>query len=565
MDDGMDEVEELTAEELFKQHQAEIDERFEERGFFQRIGDMFRGFKCPRDSREYKLAVLTLQRLKAPLIAILLPLLGITVLVVVTAVNSEKDDVLQILIADKVEDPDLEPDEPDPEIEPPEPPDEVPEIVVDNPVIGPPSEMISDAPPTTEPLSVKPAPQDTVMKIKSPVSMAGIASSRTPGSRGKMTRGGAMIGDASTEGAVMKALRWLKKTQHTDGSWDSQPISNTGLAILCFLAHGETVESEEFGGTVERALQFLLTQLEGDGDHVRFRGEDSNEYAFLIATYALCEAYSMMRNPDLKYAAMKCLERIVNNQSSTGGWDYKLVRTSNRDDLSFAGWSLQALKAGKIAGLKPAGLSDCIKRAIHCLETRSFNSGGFGYTANTRPTGLTATGCLAMQLLGYGNRPQVSSALDFMRNWKPAFKSDRQAVAGGELPGANPQYYCYYAAQCKYQAGMKDGAASVDVKTWQEWNAAMKALYPPSIITLDEKIQGPDGKMYAMGYWPYKHDPTCSSGGDTMGTCLCALQLMVYYRYLPTTQTKAGLADDEDEAEAPEMKKADDVAVDVDI
>ena len=565
MEANEDEVVDLTPEEVFEQHRSEIEERFEERGFFQRLGDMMRGFKCPHDSREYKLAILELQRLKAPIIAILLPTLFVIVLVVVTMVGSGGKEVIQVDLLSQIEDPEALEDkveEDPPEVEPPE---ELPDIVVENPVVGQPTEMISEAPPTDEPVSVQPAPQDSVSITKSPVKMSGIMSSRSPGVRGAALRGGNMHGDASTEAAVMKALRWLKHTQRDDGSWAGQPVSNTGLAILSYLAHGETTASPEFGYTVERALGFLLGKLQGDGDQVHFVGEDANEYAFLIATYALCEAYSMMQNPDVKYAALKCLSRIVNNQSPTGGWDYKLNRNSSRDDLSFAGWALQALKAGKLAGLKPEGLEECIGKAVHCLETRSFKNGGFGYTANTAPTGLTATGCLAMQLLGYGARKEVAEALDYMRNWLPGFEPGKgQGGPGGVLPGANPQYYCYYAAQCKFQAGMKEGATVPDQKTWQDWNVAMKALYPKTIITIPEKIQGPDGKMHAMGYWTYK-DPTCNVGGDTMGTCLCALQLMVYYRYLPTTQTSAGLADDQLEKAKAAPKKAADVAVDVDI
>jgi hypothetical protein len=48
-----------------------------------------------------------------------------------------------------------------------------------------------------------------------------------------------------------------------------------------------------------------------------------------------------------------------------------------------------------------------------------------------------------------------------------------------------------------------------------------------------------------------------------MATCLCALQLMVYYRYLPTTQTKAAKANTE--AEDKKDEKKDEVEVEVDI
>ena len=53
-----------------------------------------------------------------------------------------------------------------------------------------------------------------------------------------------------------------------------------------------------------------------------------------------------------------------------------------------------------------------------------------------------------------------------------------------------------------------------------------------------------------------------------MDTCLAALQLMVYYRYLPTTSVKAGADEvggggDDDGAQA--IDKSKDVAVTVDI
>ena len=92
----------------------------------------------------------------------------------------------------------------------------------------------------------------------------------------------------------------------------------------------------------------------------------------------------------------------------------------------------------------------------------------------------------------------------------------------------------------------------------------MKALYPAKIITLPETIPGPDGKPRKIGYWKMVAEETCASGGDTMSTCLCALQLMVYYRYLPTTQTKAAKAITEPEDDGKKGKSKD-VDVEVDI
>ena len=316
------------------------------------------------------------------------------------------------------------------------------------------------------------------MPIKCPVHMPSLFKARDAGTRAKYISGGSNgeYGSTETENAVLKALRWLKKTQKTDGSWAGNPVSNTGLAVLAYLAHGETPGKGEFGQTVELALDYLINAQTGEGDETRFRGADGNEYAFLIATYALSEEFGMTQNPNAKIAALK------------------------------------GLKAGKMAGLHPEGLDECIKRAMKCLAARNFRGGGFGYTAGGGPTGLTATGCLAMQLLGFGEQPEVKSALDYMREWRPAF--DGSAMAA-KAPGACPQYYCYYAAQCKYQAGMGFGASPADLRAWQEWNAAMKQLYPKSIITPEETVEGPDGKPRQIGYWK---NADAHGSGDTMAT-----------------------------------------------
>jgi len=558
----------LSAEEIFEQHKAEIESAFEEKGFFRRLSEMFSGLSKPHSSAEYKIARTELQRLAAPILAILLPVLGITTLIVITAVTGANKETISVDIAQAIEEePPLE-EEQKQEIEDVTPPDEVVDIVVDTPVVNSP-DVTQTTTPVNEPVSVKPASQDSVALIKSPITMGGIRGSRNPGSIGAMTRGGAGYGDATTEAAVLKALRWLKKTQKSNGSWAPQPVSNTGLAILAYLAHGETPASKEFGYTVESALTFLINSLgtkkdKTGADVVTFKGADGNEYATLIATYALCEAYGMTKNPNTKMVALQTLQRIVDNQSPTGGWDYGMNKTSTRDDMSYAGWALQALKAGKMAGLHPKGLDECIKKAVRCLKTRNFKNGGFNYTAGGGPTGLTATGCLAMQLLGYMNEPEVKASLDTMRVWKPSFTGEKGKKLAEALPSHNPQYYCYYASQCKYQAGMCQGATPANVKAWQDWNTAMKQLYPKTIKTLPETIPGIDGKPKAIGYWPWVADETCRGAGDTMATCLCALQLMVYYRYLPTTKTEAAKAIT-DSDDASKKKKKQDVDVEVDI
>ena len=567
----------MSEEEIIEEEVAidldEIAKKYEDKGFFRRLGDMFTGLGKPHDTREYKLARIELQRLSAPLVAIIVPVLFGVVLCVVTMISGQKKDKIEVNIAsveEETEELKEEEEIPPDDIEPP-PMEEV-EITVDTPNPNPVATVTPVPTPPSTQVSVKPATMDSVAIVKSPVTMKSMTGSRTPGSIGAATRGGAGYGDANTEACVMKVLWWLKAKQNSDGSWGGgNKIANTGFAILTYLAHGEYPGSpspykRDFGPTVQMAIDYLISNIYTDKDGTpRFRGSDGNEYSFLIATYALCEAYGMTKNPNCKEAAHQCLSRIVNNQASTGGWDYKINKSSTRDDLSFMGWAIQALKAGKMAGLHPEGLQTAINKAINCLKKRSYSkSGGFTYTPtpnnNGGSTGLAGVGALAMQLLGRGSEPEALNALEVMRDWKPSFDPDQVSA---KKPGPCPQYYCYYATQCKYQAGMKAGALKNDEITWQNWNVAMKKLYPSLIKDLPEKVADHTGKEHKQGYFENQDGHTTR---PYMDTCLAALQLMVYYRYLPTTSVKAG----EDDAgaggdAAQAIDKSKDVAVTVDI
>ncbi len=497
-----------------------------------------------------------------------------------------------------------EDDPPPPEVEPPPEDMETPDVQIDSPVVSP-VESADQAPPTNEPVSMKPAVESAALVMPSTMTLKSVAgTARSAGMRGTFLTGGKMYGDATTERAVMKALRWLKATQEPDGSWGTKPelgltkgmdkAAGTGFAVLTFLAHGETPASKEFGPTVEKALNYLINNVyvvkdkagnevkdpndpSGTTPLVKMRGAGGSEYGFLIGTYALCEAYAMTKNPNARVAAEKTLARIIWGQTTTGGWNYNMKRVPFEgapDDISFGGWAMQAIKAGKMAGIHVRDengkdiMDPCIKKAVKCLKTRNYSEkAGFVYRATTNHKGggggLGGVGCLAMQMFGYAHEPEVANALRVMSSWAPTL--DAKHMSGG----ANAQYYSYYAARCKYFAGMAKGATPANLTLWTKWNEEMKALYPKAIVTvMDQKTNKPytvedaNGKPREIGHWVngdhYNY--------DVMGTCLAALQLMVYYRYLPTSQLKA--AESEKDVENLSKDKTEDKAkdkVDIDV
>lgn len=588
-------METIDEEEIKEQLREEM-AKFEDDGYFRRLIKMFVGLGRPRNSPEYKEAIVELQRQTAPLLAILLPILVVATLFVVTAVSGsgKRELKVEIVQADQQDDA-LEEIETPQETEPPPEMDNI-EITVDAPSMNP-TEMASEAAPapTAEPQSVKVASVDAMLSIKSPVTMKSVmGTSRGAGVRGTYTRGGASYGDAATEAAVMKALRWLKATQAPDGSWGTKPefglkkgmdkAAGAGFAILTYLAHGETPASKEFGPTVQKALDYLINSVyvvkdkngkpakdpNGNTPYVRMRGAGGSEYGFLIGTYALCEAYGMTKNPNAREAAEKTLGRIISGQTATGGWNYNMARVQKEggpDDISFGGWAMQAIKAGKMAGIHLPGMEECIKKAVNCLKKRNYSEkAGFVYRATTNHKGgtggLAGVGCLAMQLLGYAKEKEVANALNVMRDWQPSLDKVYSYAPGKP---ENAQYYCYYAAQCKYQAGMCKDATPANFTLWKKWNAEMKALYTKAVITVTDKsgqpvtVKDPAGKDRPIGRWENKDHYNY----DVMGTCLAALQLMVYYRYLPTTQLKA--TEVEADVETLSKDKSGEIGVTIDI
>ena len=94
----METIDEEEMREKLEQEMA----KYEEEGYFKRLFKMFAGLGRPHASREYKEAIIELQRQIAPLAAIMIPLVGVVVLFVVTAVSGEakKEIKVEIVQAD---------------------------------------------------------------------------------------------------------------------------------------------------------------------------------------------------------------------------------------------------------------------------------------------------------------------------------------------------------------------------------------------------------------------------------------------------------------------------------
>ncbi|PQJ27072.1 hypothetical protein [Rubritalea profundi] len=134
-------------------------------------------------------------------------------------------------------------------------------------------------------------------------------------------------GSEQCEEAVMKSLRWLQKTQNSDGSWTKgNKGAMTGFAVLALLGHCETPISAEFGETVENAIVYLVNLgMESDGRLATAAvGSHHWVYEHGIATYALAEAYTFCDSlgfeiPNLAEVTKTAGDMIIAGQTDSSG------------------------------------------------------------------------------------------------------------------------------------------------------------------------------------------------------------------------------------------------------
>ncbi len=354
---------------------------------------------------------------------------------------------------------------------------------------------------------------------------------RDPRRRGQVAQ--SRGGSPETEAAVEAGLAFLARHQMPDGSWSLHRFAEgkgygpgvgiaqmhsdtaaTGLALLAFLGAGYTHLEGKYRTQVAAGLQWLIRHQKPNGD--LFTG--GSRYAWLyshgIAAIALCEAYGMTQDPQLRLPAQKALQFIVAAQHPTlGGWRY---RPGVGTDTSVSGWQLMALKSGELAGLEvPRQVYDRLRSWLARAQWPQ-NPGLYVYRPSARyqhqrtPSRAMTAEALLMQLyLGHSPQgPMLQQGARYLRNHLPRY------TAQGAQRDA---YYWYYATQVMFHVGGEH---------WQVWNRHQRQ------VLLETQVkEGPlAGSWDPLVPVPDRWGP---AAGRIYVTALHLLILEVYYRHLP--------------------------------
>ena len=374
----------------------------------------------------------------------------------------------------------------------------------------------------------------------SPVEPAGakVAAVQSFAQRMQRTNGGSVpqagMGGPETEAAIERGLAYLARIQNDDGSWSLQghgePVqitSNTaatGLALLAFQGAGYTHKQHQYAPQVAKGIDYLRSVQRPSGNLYRAENPatDPNAmfYSHGIAALALCEAYGMTQDPELRPAAQRALDFIMQSQHQTlGGWRYQSQIGS---DTSVSGWMMMALKSGELSGLTVRQRTyEKINDWLTLASGENNRRDRYRYNplaADTlekrhgrRPTPtMTSVGMLMRMYSGWRrDRTEMRSAADYLIGNRPALGTTAQ-----------PQrdcYYWYYATQFMFHMGDKH---------WEQWNQSLNPL-----LIETQETQGDNA-----GSWsPLKPVPDKWGGyaGRVYVTTLNLMNLEIYYRHLP--------------------------------
>ena len=352
--------------------------------------------------------------------------------------------------------------------------------------------------------------------------------SRGASVKGQLLRQGG--GTPESEEAVRLALEWLANHQYPDGSWSfdhrraqrcnsrcsapgsigtrqpDSPYAATALGILPFLGAGFTHKEGKHRGVVDKGIQYLLRNQAPNGS---WHEQTGTMYSHGLCAIAICEAYAMTEDKELRDAAQRAIDYIEFAQDkSGGGWRYF---EGMAGDTSVVGWQVMALKSAQMAYLEVQPRT--ILLAENFLESVSRQSGAYyGYLQPEASKTLTSVGLLCRMYMGWKqDHPALARGVSFLSEQGPDTIS-------------NDVYYNYYATQV---------LRHYDGPMWTKWNEELR----------EHLIRTQVKREHARGSW-FSEGSYNKTGGRHYTTAMSCMILEVYYRHMPLYKETSNLGFD---------------------
>jgi hypothetical protein len=407
------------------------------------------------------------------------------------------------------------------------------------------------APPTTNPLARTETPHDIPIRVASrpvygprpqrPLGLAAMAEALgqekqlRPASAFAHRHAGIRM-PPENRTAIDRGLEFLARVQLDDGRWQFRNLRRTvdpnaerpspradaaatGLALLAFLGAGHDHVDGRYRRVVADGLDYLIRSQQADGEFFPLDGRPTSEltqfYSHGIAALALCEAYGMTGDEELRGPAQKSLDFLAGaHHTEPGGWRFLPGIDA---DAAAIGWQLATLRSGQLAGLTVDPQTMSTIRAF-LARTRADDS--------RQSTPVASAVGMAVEL-HLGDAPTADRfrpvADELLAHLPEVSDAPDDSLTFAADSSQRNTYYWYYGSEAMYQLGGDD------------WNAWSQQLYPPLL-----KSQTQDGPL--AGSWSPAQlaaGGPATSGGRLYLTAMNLLSLEIQNRNVPTAMSVA--------------------------
>jgi hypothetical protein len=329
-----------------------------------------------------------------------------------------------------------------------------------------------------------------------------------------------------SEQALQRGLGWLAANQGPEGNWTSDDLGLVSLGALAFLADGHFPGRGNYGESVQRSLNFVLTQVRPSGLLNISASSQRDMYNHGLSAFVLGQAYGMVEDPRLPRVLNQALQLIASTQCGDGGWQYEAVWRPTGHDLSLVVMQAKALRSAVDSGFEVS--PEVVRRAIRNVREHYAPSnnrsdlpdelqrqlpGQFCYLKNgrNRTVAMAAAGVVCLQEFGQYDDWRIEKNMSVI-------EEAVSRLADKNEPAMDP-YTMYYVAQAAYQVG-------------DPWWSRIYPVLRDYLVRI--QVDAP--------YTPARHGMWAASGhvrgkpGELYATSVGCFVLAIPNRYLPILQ-----------------------------